>query len=105
MLASALLLLLATPGVAAPQTFTVNSNGDQADLNVGTGGCDVGGGVCTLRAAIQEANFNSPQPDTINFSGVSGLIVLTSALPVITDSVTINGPGAGQLAVDGDNTY
>ena len=96
-------LLLAAPAVA--DTFTVNGNGDQADPDVGTGGCDVGGGVCTLRAAIQEANFHSPQPDIIDLGGVSGQIVLTSLLPVITDDVTINGPGAGQLAIDGDNTY
>jgi CSLREA domain-containing protein len=98
-------LLLASPAFA--DTFTVNSNGDQADPDVGDGVCDVsvGGNVCTLRAAIQETNFNSPQPDTINFSGVSGQIVLTSALPAITDSVTIDGPGADQLAIDGDNTY
>jgi CSLREA domain-containing protein len=104
-LAVVVLLLLAAPAFADPQTFTVNSNGDQADPDVGTGGCDVGGGVCTLRAAIQEANFNSPQPDTINFSGVTGQITLTSALPVITDSVTINGPGADQLAIDGADTF
>jgi len=98
-------LVPAPSALADTQTFTVNSNGDEADPDVGTGGCDVGGGVCTLRAAIQEANFNSPQPDTIDFSGVSGQIVLGSPLPDITDDVTINGPGAGQLAVDGDNTY
>jgi CSLREA domain-containing protein len=106
LLAIAALLLLAQPAFADPQIFTVNSNGDQADPDVGTGGCDVGGGVCTLRAAIQEANFNSPQPDTIDFAPiVTGQILLTSALPPITDSVTINGPGADQLAIDGANTY
>jgi CSLREA domain-containing protein len=99
-------LLMASHAAAAPQIFTVNSNGDQADPDVGTGGCDVGGGVCTLRAAIQEANFNSPQPDTIDFAPiVTGQILLTSALPPIADAVTINGPGADQLAIDGANTY
>ncbi|MFL5891296.1 MAG: choice-of-anchor Q domain-containing protein [Solirubrobacterales bacterium] len=104
-MAAAVLLLLAPAAFADPVTFTVNSAGDQPDPDVGNDGCDVGGGVCTLRAAIQEANFNTPQADTINFSGVSGQIVLTNALPTITDSVTVNGPGADQLAIDGDNTY
>jgi CSLREA domain-containing protein len=100
-------LLVASHASAAILTFTVNSNGDQADPDVGDDICDVGGGVCTLRAAIQEANANSPEPgDTINFDpSVTGQIVLTGTLPVITDGLTINGPGADELAIDGDNTY
>src|SRR5262245_41978390 len=54
-------------------TFTVNSTGDQPDINPGNGICETtaSGGVCTLRAAIQEANAlaNSPAatPDLIGF--------------------------------------
>src|SRR5215216_4281754 len=69
-----LTLLLLPPALASAVTFTVNSDGDQADTDVGVDGCDVGGGVCTLRAAIQEANANATLPDTIDFSGVSGQI-------------------------------
>src|SRR5215211_4090337 len=82
-------LVLAPSALAGPLTLAVNGSGDQSDANIGNQVCDVGGGVCTLRAALEEANANSSQPDTINFSGVSGQIVLTSALPTITDSVTI----------------
>jgi len=50
------LLLLAAPAWSA--TFTVNNTGDVADGNQGDGVCETvfGNGVCTLRAAIDEAN-------------------------------------------------
>ena len=39
-------------------TFVVTSTGDQTDVNPGNGICEtqVGNGICTLRAAITEAN-------------------------------------------------
>ena len=59
------------------------------------------GAVCTLRAAIEEANHaNNPGLDTINFSITGGgphTISPGSALPTITDPVIIDGytqPGA-----------
>ena len=42
------------PALAA--TFTVNSTTDAVDSNIGNGVCATAGGVCSLRAAIQEAN-------------------------------------------------
>jgi CSLREA domain-containing protein len=71
-------------------TFTVNSLLDTDD-----GACTAA--KCTLRDAIKAAN-NSPGADTINFS-VTGWITLLTALPDITDSVTISGPGPTQLIV------
>jgi hypothetical protein len=98
-------LLLAPYAVAAPLTFTVDSNGDEVDQTI-DGTCATAGNVCTLRAAIQEANANFPDSDTINFApGVTGQILLTSELPPITGDVTITGPGAAHLAVDGANAY
>jgi CSLREA domain-containing protein len=100
-----LALLYAPSALATPFTYTVNSNGDEPD-QLNNGICDIGDGHCTLRAAIQEANANSGFSDTIDFApGVTGQILLTSALPPISDDVTIDGPGAGQLAIDGANTY
>lgn len=59
----------------------------------------------TLRWAITQAN-NDPGPDTITFTpAVSGTIVLTATLPAITHTLDIRGPGAGVLAVSGDNAY
>lgn len=59
-------------------------------------------GVGSLRQAIADANSN-PGADTISFnlSNCPCLIALTSALPTITDSLTLSGPGAEMLALDG----
>ena len=87
---------------AAIDTFTVNSTADTGDKTPGDGICLTSGGVCTLRAAITEANLH-PGPDSIVFnipgSGVQ-TITIGSALPTVTDTtggVTIDGytqPGA-----------
>src|SRR6185436_11343893 len=57
------------------------------------------GGVCTLRAAIQEANADVGCGE-INISiNVSGTISLATALPSISHIVNISGPGATQLTL------
>jgi hypothetical protein len=72
-----------------PSTFTVLNLNDS--------------GPGSLRAAIGAANTN-PGPDTIVFAGgLHGTIKLTSGELLITDSVTISGPGANKLAVSGNN--
>ncbi len=61
-------------------------------------------GAGSLRAAVAAANAN-PGADSINFAhGLHGTIPLTSGELQITDSLTINGPGANSLAVSGSNT-
>lgn len=73
--------------------ITVDSTLDAPDDTVGDGNCDDGAGNCTLRAAIEEANYTSGA-NTINFNIPGGgvkTIQPTSALPDITDEVTING--------------
>src|SRR5262245_23811297 len=75
-----------------PSTFTVINT-----LDSGPG---------SLRQAVLDANdpVLHPGPDTIVFAkGVSGTIKLTSGELLITDSVTINGPGANKLSVSGNN--
>jgi CSLREA domain-containing protein len=84
----------------AATTFVVNSLGDTSDATPGNGACADAGGLCTLRAAIQEANALSGD-DTINFS-VTGTINLTGALPIINSNVNMNGPGSSQLTVRRD---
>ncbi len=68
----ALAALLTGPApLAHAATFTVNSTGNGADSDPGDGVCETasGNGVCTLRAAIQEANHaNNPGLDTIEFN-------------------------------------
>ncbi len=75
-------------------TFTVNLTGDGSDATPGNNVCEtvLGNGVCTLRAAIQEANA-LPGHDTINFGiGTSvQTIAPLSQLPEITSPVTIDG--------------
>jgi len=58
-------------------------------------------GPGSLRAALAAAN----DFDTIDATGVSGTILLTSGELQVTHSVTINGPGAANLAVDGNATF
>ncbi|HEX5690889.1 MAG TPA: choice-of-anchor Q domain-containing protein, partial [Roseiflexaceae bacterium] len=82
-------------------SFTVNNLGDSADATPGNGICETatGNGVCTLRAAIQEANaLPGCVPHTITISG-SGTIDLATGLPDLNANMTINGPGAGSLTV------
>ncbi len=80
---------------AQAATYTVNALGDAGDFT-----CDA---TCTLRDAIQAANAN-PDNDTIEFS-VTGMIILTSGDLLIANNgtLTINGPGADQLTISGNN--
>lgn len=55
-------------------------------------------GPGSLRQAIVSANDG----DTIDATSISGAITLTSGVLLVDKSVTINGAGAGLLAVDGN---
>jgi uncharacterized repeat protein (TIGR01451 family) len=62
-------------------------------------------GPGSLRQAIIDAEADADH-DTIDFAPhVTGTVVLTDALPVINHDLTIQGPGADQLSVSGDNSY
>src|SRR5262249_44503567 len=58
-------------------------------------------GAGSLRDALAAAS----DADTIDATGVSGTILLTSGELQINHKVTINGPGAGNLAVNGNGTF
>lgn len=59
----------------------------------------------TLRWAITQANATSGGIyDAITFT-VDGIITLTSALPQITQSLTVTGNGRTQTVIDGNNLY
>ena len=82
---------------ATAAVFTVNTNLDNE-----ANGCAIG--LCTLREAISDANATT-QPDTIVFApGVTGTMTLTGGQLVISSSLTINGPGARNLSISGNNT-
>ena len=74
--------------------LVVDSNGDGVDG-------DFSAGEVTLREAIEAANF-LPGADTITFApSFSGsTIALTDGELVITDDLTILGPGAEELVID-----
>src|SRR6478735_152572 len=83
---------VATPVAAAGHTFVVRSTSDKPDRKVGDGICDVTTSsatkVCTLRAAIMEANA-TPDIDRVEFAVTAGsnawkTIKPLSALPVIS---------------------
>jgi len=99
-----------TPLAASP--FTVDSQADAVDANVGDGTCATAAGECTLRAAIQEANAlaggaAAPQ-QTINLS--AGTYPLTIAGRGEDDAaagdldvkanITIKGAGAATTVID-----
>ena len=57
-------------------------------------------GTGTLRAAIQTADAGSPSDKfTISFA-VTGTIDLQTVLPDLSNSITIQGPGASSLTVE-----
>ena len=91
-------------------SITVDSTGDSADDAPGDGLCSAGG-VCTLRAAIEEANANLGE-DTILFDIIGPIphtITPTSSLPVVTGPVVIDGTsepdyvGTPVVELDGNN--
>lgn len=79
--------------------FTVDDTGDSIDSNPGDGICEDSNRVCTLRAAIQEANrFDGI--NVIDFALPWGSVIdLTLGELLITKTVHIVGPGARRLTV------
>lgn len=80
--------------LVGPRTLVVNDTGDEADAGA-DGTCDIGGesGICTLRAAIEEAN-DDPTTDTIVFAFPGPAVTTISPatdLPTITQPVIIDG--------------
>jgi len=108
----AIMLMLSYESARAATTFTVTETGDDGDVNLANARCDAStstGDQCTLRAAIEEAN-DTAGADTVDFdiggtASVKTISTLT-ALPTITDTVTIDGytqPGASPNTLDQGN--
>ncbi len=77
-------------GRTVPATFTVRNLADA--------------GAGSLRQAVLDANA-APGADVIRFAPAArGTVTLTSGELAITDDVRIDGPGAGRLAVSGNDT-
>jgi predicted outer membrane repeat protein len=88
--------LFAGTNTLSATTYTVGTLADTA------GSCS-GTSCTTLRAAMTAANGSSG--NTIDLTGVRGIITLTGALPPIEQSMTITGPGASSLTISGNNVY
>ncbi len=74
-------------------TFNVDSTGDLPDLMPGDGKCEASGVVCTLRAAIEEANATAGKDEiAFNIPGQGPYVIKPlTALPPITEAVIIDG--------------
>jgi CSLREA domain-containing protein len=84
--------LLVLPLSLQGATHTVNSLGDEPDSNQADGVCATSAGVCTLRAAILQANAFGGA-DVINFA-ISGVIAPSTDLPDVKEAVTIDATTA-----------
>ena len=100
------LVSLWQPQTVLAATYIVNSTGDGGDSDLGNATCNVGGGECTLRAAISQSNAIGGS-STINF-GIPGAglqsIIPGSPLPAITVPILIDGTtqdtsGNGQVLI------
>ncbi|MDB4881604.1 MAG: polymorphic outer membrane protein, partial [Gemmatimonadetes bacterium] len=94
----------------AAATVTVNSTADAVDANPGDGLCATVTGVCTLRAAIQEANA-LPGDDVISLPPGTYTLTIAGAGEDaaargdldITSNVSIQGGGfVGTTIIDGN---
>jgi uncharacterized repeat protein (TIGR01451 family)/CSLREA domain-containing protein len=84
-----LVVLLCVALSANASTYVVDDPGDASDAVTGDDACATAGGVCTLRAAIEEANAHAGA-DTIAFS-VAGTLMPVSDYPVIVQQTIIDG--------------
>lgn len=76
-------------------TITVNSNGDLPDLDGGIGTCETEAHTCTLRAAIQTAEY----------SAGADVITVNASLVVIGPETPLPSIGSGDLTILGNGIY
>ena len=103
MLAVMTLLVFGLAGNGFASTFTVNDIADTNDATPGDGVCEATAatGDCSLRAAIEEANFFL-DPDTIVLQTLpAGDYVLTLGELVIAQPLTIQGEDEVTTIIDG----
>jgi hypothetical protein len=104
-------VLLPPAVVAVDFNVTPGATDDLVDIVLGDGVCDSGGGVCTLRAAVQEANQTAAKDRIVVPAGTYVLTRLGADedlaglgdLDLLAD-VDIEGAGAGLTVVDGNHS-
>jgi CSLREA domain-containing protein len=101
--------LLGLTGNAFATFYQVNSPADVPDANTATAACETaaGNGICTLRAAVQQANAHAGADTILVPAGTYALsrpgsddTALNGDLDV-TDNLTIIGAGAGSTVING----
>jgi len=103
--------LFGIAGGARATTYTVNSPADVPDADPQTAACETasGNGVCTLRAAVQQANAHAGADiilvpaNTYLLSRVGHEYEALNGDLDVTDDVTIIGSGAGLTIIDGNS--
>ena len=108
---AACLMVVLAAGVADSASFTVTSGVDAVDVNPGNGVCETAGGpgVCSLRAAIQEANalaggdvIHLPAGHwVLTIAGAGEDLGATGDLDVF-DHLEIVGAGSSATVIDAD---
>jgi len=95
-------------GAAPAATFAVNSTSDAVDATPGDGVCDTAGAgvVCTLSAAVMEANANTDE-DTIELGAATYSLTLAGIEEDaaagdldVNSTVRIEGVGMGATVID-----
>jgi CSLREA domain-containing protein len=108
----ALCACLCAPSYSQAKTFVVTSTSDIHDANRGDGICETGPGnhICTLRAAVEEANALAGADTIVLQANVTYLMSLTETLDYTTadlllfDSISIIGSGPSSTIIDGNGT-
>ena len=92
----------------SPTTFNVDSVSDDVDVNIGDGVCATPKGLCTLRAAIQEANASFNETVIILRAGTYRLTIPGSGEDKaasgdldITSPLTIQGSAEASTIIEG----
>jgi len=83
------MVLVSATSVANAATFTVTTTND--------------GGGGSLRDMITQANAAAGADEIVFAAALNGVIALGSDLPVITEELTISGPGPRNMTISGGN--
>jgi CSLREA domain-containing protein len=88
-----------TPKPVQAATFIVNSTADHKDADLSNSECLDQYGFCTLRAAIEQINYDGGASNTIE---IGALTIPVSTLPRIKKNLTINGQGVNNTIIKGN---
>ncbi len=100
-----MIAILMIAGLGAVFSYTHKAHADDVTLTVTTLADDVDDATCTTdHCTLREAIAAAAPGNTIAFaSGLTGTLTLTNALG-INEPLTITGPGADKIAIDGNHS-